>query len=280
MPTLPALAAAMLALGLASAALAEDRPVTIATEGAYPPFNLTRPDGQLDGFEIDLAQALCAQANLACILVTQNFAGEIPGLQARKFDAIMDSIQITPEREKVVAFSIPYLSVPSTFAVAKDGPLATLPASTAIQDFGHDPAAATAAAQALAPLLKGRTIGVQTASVQAVFVETYLKDAVTVREYQTVAQEVLDLNDGRLDAVFGQLVVLQKQLGKPQFADLTLAGARFTGGVLGKGIGIALRQDDAPLKTAFDGAIGAMQADGTLAKLAVKWFGIDISTRP
>ncbi len=48
------------------------------------------------------------------------------GLQAGKFDVIMDALSITPEREKQIAFSIPYASTPAGFAALKDGPLGKL----------------------------------------------------------------------------------------------------------------------------------------------------------
>lgn len=254
--------------------------VTIATEGGYPPFNFTEPSGKLGGFEIDLANDLCARAKLTCKFTTQTFAGMIPGLQAKKFDAVMDSIQITPQREKVVAFSTPYLAVPSTFAVEKKGPLSTLAINDTIYNLKTNDAAVVKEIAALKPLLKGKTIGVEAASVQARFVDTYLKGDANIREYQNITQAILDLNDGRIDAVFGQLVVLDNQLAKPQFTDLSLAGPRFTGGILGKGIGIAFRKNEGVLTRDFDKAIASMKADGSLSKLAVKWFHVDISPKP
>jgi octopine/nopaline transport system substrate-binding protein len=94
---------------LAAPVQAKDwKSVTIALEGSYAPWNLTLPGGKLGGFEPELVANLCARIQLQCNLVAQDWDGMIPGLQAGKFDVLMDAISITPEREKIIAFSRPY----------------------------------------------------------------------------------------------------------------------------------------------------------------------------
>ena len=83
---------------LARAALPD--PVRIGVEGAYPPFSEVGPDGELKGFDIDIARALCAQMRVRCVLVQQNFDGMIPALNADKIDAVIASLSITEERRK------------------------------------------------------------------------------------------------------------------------------------------------------------------------------------
>ncbi len=99
----------------------------IATEGGFPPFNMTRPDGTLDGYEIDLAKDLCARMEIKCEIVTQEWDGAVPALQSRKFDVLMAAMSITPEREKMVDFSIPYQLGLMGFAAMADTPVAELP---------------------------------------------------------------------------------------------------------------------------------------------------------
>ena len=70
----------------------EWKTVTIALEGSYEPWNLTRPDGMLDGFEPELAKNLCARIHVQCKLIAQDWDGLIPGLNSGKFDVIMDAI--------------------------------------------------------------------------------------------------------------------------------------------------------------------------------------------
>ena len=117
---------ALTAFVFSSGAKAQDKPtaVTIATEGAYAPWNFTGPDGKAAGFEIDLAHDLCDRMKIKCSIVIQDWDGLIPGLTAGKFDVIMASMFITDKRLQVINFSRPYAIDPSTFAVSKTSPLA------------------------------------------------------------------------------------------------------------------------------------------------------------
>ena len=77
---------------MANTAVAQDT-IRIATNVPYKPMEYTTPDGSLTGFDIELGNALCAEAGLDCSWVTQSWNGIIPGLMARKYDAIMSSMQ-------------------------------------------------------------------------------------------------------------------------------------------------------------------------------------------
>jgi octopine/nopaline transport system substrate-binding protein len=271
---LPALAAA--ALALAPAAQAKDwSKITIATEGAFMPYNGHDASGKLVGYEIDLANDLCARMKVTCTIIAQDWDGIIPGLNAGKYDAIMAAMSITPKRKEVIGFSRPYSQAPSTFAVPKNGPLAKMPVSHVSLD---DPAAGPALAKQLEPFLKGKVIGVQISTIQADVLNTYFKGiAAEIRTYKTTEEHDLDLQAGRLDAVMSSTSYFVSTLSKPGGDQLTLAGPLMTGGQLGHGAGVGLRKADTDLKAMFDKAIGEALADGTLKRLTVQWFKTDIS---
>src|ERR687890_117248 len=103
-----AVAASAIAMGAASAQGKKWETVKIATEGAYAPWNFTGAGGKLEGFEIDLANDLCARMKVKCEIVAQDWDGIIPALQAKKYDAIMAGMSITDKRLEVINFSRTY----------------------------------------------------------------------------------------------------------------------------------------------------------------------------
>ncbi|CAM3454388.1 ABC transporter substrate-binding protein [Rouxiella silvae] len=249
--------------------------VKIATEGAFRPFNFTKPDGTLDGFEIDLYKVLCQKMNVKCEIVVQPFAGVIPALNAGKFDAIMDGLSATDARRKIIDFSIPYSNTGQTFAVLKDSPLAKLPDLGKRFSLTTDEAGAQAEVAKIAPLLKGKVIGVQGSSIGEQFLQKYMKDIVTIRQYKTTEEHDLDLKSGRVDMVFASTTYLNGAKAKAGNEDMQLTGPLFIGGLLGSGSAVGIRKSDPELKKMFDDAITQVKQDGTLKTLAIKWFGMD-----
>jgi octopine/nopaline transport system substrate-binding protein len=271
-----AVAACLVAGSLPAIAQEAPKAITIATEGAYAPWNFTNADGKLDGLEVELANDLCARMKIQCTVVAQDWDGLIPSLTVGKFDVIMASMFITDKRLEVIDFSQPYAVDPSGFAVAKDSELGKL-ADTAEKIKLDDEAAATAAVEALKPLLKGKVVGVQAATTNLEFLKKYFSDVVEIREYKTTEQHDLDLAAGRLDALFAQKTALAATLSKPEFAEFTVAGPGFLGGVFGRGTGAGMRKEDAALKDMFNKAIDEAIADGTIKQLSEKWVKTDVT---
>ncbi|MBB2972861.1 transporter substrate-binding domain-containing protein [Mesorhizobium sp. RMAD-H1] len=273
-------ALALSAFMLASGAHAEGKKwtqITIATEGAFKPYNFTRPDGTLDGYEIELSKYLCDHMKVECKLVVQDFDGMIPALNAGKFDAIMSGMSATAKREKVIAFSESYGSTGQAFATLKSSPLADMDFKGKVFSLASNEAGAIEALEKLKPLLEGKTIGVQTASTGAAFVDKYLKGVVTMREYKTTEQHDLDLVAGRVDLLMASMAYLTTAAAKPGNEDMTVTGPRFQGGFLGKGSSVGLRKNEPELKAMFNEAIQAAKADGTIKRLSEKWFGFDVT---
>ncbi|MDH4413365.1 MAG: transporter substrate-binding domain-containing protein [Rhizobium sp.] len=273
-----ALTAVFTTLAFGQAALAQDAPksIKIATEGAYAPWNFTTADGKLDGLEVELANDLCARMKITCEIVAQDWDGLIPSLTVGKFDVIMASMFITPKRLETIDFTQPYAVDPSGFAIAKDSDLGKLGISA--EKFKlEDEAAAIAAIDKLKPLLKGKIVGVQAATTNLDFVKKYFGDTVEIREYKTTEQHDLDLAAGRIDALFAQQTALAATLAKPEFADYTIAGPGFVGGVFGLGTGAGLRKEDTKLKDMLNAAIDSAIADGTIKRISEKWVGTDVT---
>lgn len=273
-----ALAAAFTTLTFGHVSLAQDAPteIKIATEGAYAPWNFTTADGKLDGLEVDLANDLCARMKVKCTIVAQDWDGLIPSLTVGKFDVIMASMFITPKRLETIDFTQPYAVDPSGFAVAKDSDLGKLGVSA--EKFKlEDEASALAAIDKLKPLLKGKVVGVQAATTNLDFVKKYFGDTVEIREYKTTEQHDLDLAAGRIDALFAQQTALAATLAKPEFADYTISGPGFVGGVFGLGTGAGLRKQDTKLKEMLNAAIDSAIADGTIKRISEKWVGTDVT---
>jgi octopine/nopaline transport system substrate-binding protein len=271
-----AIAAGWMAMALP--ALAQDTPkaITIATEGAYAPWNFTNADGKLDGLEVDLANDLCGRMKIQCTIVAQDWDGLIPSLTVGKFDVIMASMFITDKRLEVIDFTQPYAVDPSGFAVAKDSELGKL-ADSAQKIRLEDEAAANAAVEQLKPLLKGKIVGVQAATSNLEFLKKYFADTVEIREYKTTEQHDLDLAAGRIDALFAQQTALAATLAKPEFAEYKIAGPGFLGGVFGRGTGAGLRKEDTALKDMLNKAIDEAIADGTIKTLSMKWVKTDVT---
>lgn len=249
--------------------------VTIATEGDYAPWNLTEPGGKLSGFEPELIANLCARIKLQCKLVTQDWDGMIPGLQAGKFDVLADAISITPDREKIIGLSRPYAATPATFAVADTAILQKAAAKPAVIKLDNNARTNQPGIEALHKALKGKTIGIQSGTVYTDFVQNNFKDVATIRQYKTAPERDLDLANGRIDASFDDVTYFLS--GANKNASIVMAGPEIAGAIWGPGEGLAFRKQDGDLKAKFDTAIAAAIADGTVARLSQKWFKTNVA---
>lgn len=247
--------AALLLLAFGGIAAAQE-PVRIATEGAYPPFNFTQPDGKVAGLEVDLANALCERMKRPCTVVAQEWDGIIPGLLAKKYDAIMATMNITPERAKAIGFSIPYMVVPAYFVAPAKSTIDGSPAS-----------------------LRGKTIGAQVSTTHSRYVEKHLGSEATLKTYDTASNLLADLKAGRLDAAITTGATASDWVKGDGGKSVKLVGQPVIDAeVFGPGIGVGLRKEDTALKQSFDEAIRAVVQDGTLARIGARY--VDFSITP
>jgi octopine/nopaline transport system substrate-binding protein len=272
--------AAATAVGLAmtaGAATAQARKVKIATEGAYAPWNFVNPQGKLDGFEIELAADLCKRASLDCEVIAQDWDGIMPSLLAKKYDVIMAGMNITDKRLETISFTQAYASGPHGLMAMKGAKFAA-PLPTGRFNLTTGKAEADKAIEQIRAAVKGKIVGVQVSTTNANFVNEFLKGSVAeVREYKTTEQHDLDLAAGRIDFAFAAHSAFAATIASPTGKDMEIVGPMLNGGILGRGVAVGVRKEDNDLREAFDKAIAAAKADGTIGTLTKKWFKIDMT---
>lgn len=240
-------------MAAASSAPAQERTLRLGTEGAYPPFNNQTASGALEGFDIDIGEALCAEMKVKCEWVVQDWDGMIPALQAGKFNAAVASMFITEERKRQVDFTDRYYSTPPAVIVRKDGAIK-----------GATPKD-----------LVGKTVGVQASSVYLIYAEKFLGES-EIKAYPAVPEMTADLMSGRLDAINDDVVVLDKFLDSPEGACCRLAGTiSAIVEIHGPGAGIALKKGS-PLTAEFNAALKAIRANGVYATINKRYFDFDV----
>ena len=249
--------------------------IKIGTEGAYPPWNSKDAAGNLIGFEVELANELCKIMKHDCTIVEQDWDGMIPALVSRKFDAIMAGMSITSERMKTINFSQGYADEVASLAVMKGSKNEGLKTMSAI-NLSDVSADEQATLDVLTKAFKGKTIGVQTATIHQNFLESGLMGSVKVRTYKTQDEVNLDLSAGRIDAALAAAVAFTDYAEKSG-KEVVLTGPTFAGGDFGNGVGVGIRKGDSKLINDFNAAIDKARDDGIISKLAIKHFGFDAS---
>ena len=245
---------ALIAVGSTLALTAQAADLKVAIDPTYEPFTYKTADGKPTGFDVDIANAICAEMKRNCVFVEQVWDSMIPGLQARKYDVVVSSLSITEERKRVIDFSDRYYKTPSAIVVKK-GTVYANPAS-----------------------LKGKRIGVLKGSTQEKWAMGELKPAgVTVVPYEAQDQVYLDIKAGRLDGTVADKVEVHGGfLRKPEGKDYGYVGPdQYETKYYGDGIGIGMRKGQKDLKDQFNKAIKTIRSNGTYNTIAKKYFDFD-----
>ena len=221
-----------------------EQTIRIATESSYKPLSYTDADGKLIGFEIDLIHALCDEMKAKCDISSQEWDGLIPGLQAKKFDAIIAGMSITPERLEKVDFTYPYLTN-GLVLVAKKGDNISVDS-----DFSTIP------------------VGAQRATIAAQYIEeTHPKAKLNL--YDTQENAYLDLASGRIRALFSDKVTAAYWLTSEEGKAFEQKGAEFKSDDT---MGIAVRKGDA-LAGKFNTALATLKQSGKYDEISAPYFG-------
>ena len=230
---------------------AGDNVLRIGTEGAYAPFNYTNADGTLGGFDIEIANAICADMQVTCEIMAQDWDGIIPGLKAGKYDAIVAAMSVTPERSQQVAFSDPYFSNALVFLAKKDSTF--------------DPAKATD--------INAHSIAAQRSTISSQWLESTYPKA-DMKLYDTLSNAFLDLGAGRVDAMISDKLPAIEWLSSTSGSDYVLKGAEID---INDNFAIAVRPNDEALQAKINTSLSNIKANGTYDKINQKYFAVPAS---
>jgi polar amino acid transport system substrate-binding protein/arginine/ornithine transport system substrate-binding protein len=228
--------------------------LNVCVEGAYPPFSETAADGTIVGFDIDIANALCAEMGEECEMVKVDWDGIIPALLEKKCDAIVASMSITPERQEVIDFSNKYYFTPAQFVAAEDAGLEDTPEGMA-----------------------GKVVGVQRGSIHHDYMEKTFPDT-ELTLYGSQDEAYLDLVSGRVDAVMADSAAIEYGfLRTEQGEGFAFFGEPHTDPAIhGQGAGIGVRKEDTELRDRLSAAIDASRANGVYDEIANRYFSFDV----
>lgn len=225
-----------------------DNVLRIGTEGAYAPFNYTNADGTLGGFDIEIANAICADMQVSCETIAQDWDGIIPGLKAGKYDAIVAAMSVTPEREQQVAFTDPYFSNTLVFLAKKDS--------------SFDPSNSDD--------INAHSIAAQRSTISSQWLENAYPEA-NMKLYDTLSNAFLDLGSGRVDAMISDKLPAIEWLGSPSGSNYVLKGDEID---INDNFAIAVRPNDESLKTKINQSLANLKSNGTYDKINQKYFAV------
>jgi arginine transport system substrate-binding protein len=231
---------------------ATPKTLVFATEATYPPFESINNKGEIVGFDIEIIDAICKHSKLDCRFVNQPWDSLIPGLELGKFDMIFGAMNITDERRKKVDFTQPYYTSSGAFVAAK-----------AVQ---------------LTPdikSLKDKTIGVQGSTTYDYYLQSSYGKLVHINRYGSIQDAFLDLQAGRVDAVFGDTPIMLTWVNTPTNKDtFAVAGDPVKDDkFFNQGYGFAVKKGNSELLNQLNSGLAAIKADGTYQQISQKFFG-------
>ena len=230
---------AALLLSATFGAAAQD--IRFAMEPSYPPFEMTNEKGEIIGFDVDVANAICKEIQATCSYQSQPFDGLIQGLKQKRFDAAISGMGITEARKKQVLFSEPYFASSAAF-IAKKG-----------TDFA-----------------KVKNVGVQNGTTYQSYVSKEMSNY-SMKSYASYQEAILDIQNGRIDAIFGDVPVLVDMITKTP--ELAFVGDKVDNETyFGHGLGIATNLKNQALIDELNKGLAAIKANGEYQKIYDKWM--------
>jgi arginine transport system substrate-binding protein len=233
-------------IGLVSTNVAAQQEIKFAMEATYAPFEYMDENNQIQGFDVDLANALCKQMQAKCSFHNQAFDSLIPALKFKRYDAAISAMDITEARLEQVSFTDAYY----------DNSAAFVSIAGKVADQGA---------------LKGKRVGVQNGSTH----QSYLLEqmaGVTAVPYASYQDAFIDMKNGRIDSVFGDTAVVAEWFKKEN--NLAYVGEYVTNAqYFGNGFGIAVNKDNQKLVSDLNAALKAVKANGEYQTIFNQYFG-------
>jgi len=234
-------------LALACPAWAQDKPLVAGVDGTFAPHAMPKLGGGVEGFNVDLINALGGKMGRKIEIFAGQFSGLIPAMNSGELSFVGAPTTVTPERAQSLLFTEGYLNTYYAFVVPVKSP--------DLKSFNQ---------------LKGKTISLNRGSAYDKWAqENAAKYGFKVESFGTNADAVQALISGRADAhMSGNTVAAYAVLkAKDQIKLATLA--------VDEGLvwGAAFRKDDAALRNQVEEALECLKMDGTVARLHEKWFG-------
>ena len=230
------------AILLGSAVVANAQDLTFAMEPSYPPFEFTNEKGEIIGFDVDIANAICKEIQATCHFKGEAFDSLITNLRSKRFDAAISAMDITEARAKQVLFSDPY----------------------------YDSTASYVALKGKATLDSAKNVGVQNGTTFQQYTVAETKQYAS-KSYASLQDVILDLKNGRIDIIFGDTAVLADMISKEP--EIQFVGDKVTNKkYFGNGLGIAMNKSNKALAESLNKGLAAIKANGEYQKIYDKWM--------
>jgi polar amino acid transport system substrate-binding protein len=224
-------------------------PLTVAVNNNDRPFGWTNERGELTGFTVDIARALCKAMDRDCRLQPAVFADFIPGIVAGRFDFVVANILRTPEREKQVDFSNRFWRSSSTF-VGRPG---------VVKAITRDD-------------LRGKRVAVQKGAVQERYLRELYGDAMVIDTYATNVERNAALAAGRADLMLGSTLSHFSFLTTREGEQFEIIGEPIYDHGLGGDVAIPLAKGRDDLRQAINAGMATILRDGTYARINNQYF--------
>jgi polar amino acid transport system substrate-binding protein len=226
--------------------------IRFITTDDFPPFNFLDAQGQLTGFNVDLARAVCVELSIQCTIQARNWAELGPRLVDKTADAAIAGIAITAEARQTLDFSDVYLRAPGRFVARKDAPL----------DISAEG-------------LRGKTLAVVGKTAHEAYLAAMFPE-VARRVYPDANAARDAVKSGEADAHFGDGLQLSFWL-QSQSADgccVFAGGPYLESRFFGEGYAIAVAKGSTDLKRAINAALQSLYEKGTYGELYLRYFPV------